>query len=136
MYAPPALTNPWIKPFPLCVSRRREELPDSKWGDSIYWDKETIRSLLGEVKNWQIKHRVADQNIFVGECGVCREVTGAQRYLFDVLDLFTEFKWSWAVFAFRDDEWDAMNHELGADLRKMFSTTETEFFVRLKSYFK
>jgi hypothetical protein len=29
-----------------------------------------------------------------------------------------------------------MNYELGTDLRKMFSTTKTEFFVRLKSYFK
>jgi hypothetical protein len=67
---------------------------------------------------------------------VCREVTGPQRYLFDVLDLFTKFKWSWPVLAFRDDEWDTMSYGLGTDLRKMFSTTETEFFVRLKSYFK
>jgi hypothetical protein len=92
--------------------------------------------LLGEVKNWQIRHRIANQNIFVGECGVCREVTGAQRYLFDVLDLFTEFKWSWSIFAFRDNEWDAMNYELGTDLQNMLLTKESEFFVRLKSYFR
>ena len=95
-----------------------------------------IRSFLGEVKSWQIEHRIADENIFVGECGVCREVVGAQRYLFDVLDLLAEFKWSWTVFAFRDPEWDAMNYELGVDLQSMFPTEASEFFVRLKSYFK
>ena len=88
------------------------------------------------MKKWQIEHRIADQNIFVGECGVCREGPGAQRYLFDVLDLLAELKWSWAVFAFRDAEWDAMNYELGTDLQNMFPIEVGEFFTRLKSYFK
>ena len=88
------------------------------------------------MKDWQIAHRIADQNIFVGECGVCREVAGAQRYLFDVLDVLAEFRWSWAVFAFRDTEWDAMNYELGNKLQNMLPTEVSEFFVRLKSYFK
>jgi hypothetical protein len=136
MYAPPAFTTRGFNRSRFAYPGLVKNWPDSKWGDSIYWDKETLRSLLGEVRNWQTKHRIANQNIFVGECGVCREVTGAQRYLFDVLDLFAEFKWSWAVFAFRDDEWDAMNYELGTDLQNMFPTKETEFFARLKSYFK
>lgn len=136
MYAPPAYTTRELNRSRFAYPGLVKNWPDSKWGDSIYWNKETLRSLLGEVKNWQAKHQIKDQNIFVGECGVCREVTGAQRYLFDLLDLFAEFKWSWALFAFRDDEWDAMNYELGADMQDMLLAQETEFFARLKAYFK
>jgi len=136
MYVPPAYTTRGLNRSRFAYPGLVKNWPDSKWGDSIYWDKETLRGFLRKVKDWQAERRIPDQNIFVGECGVCRDVTGAQRYLFDVLDLLTEFKWSWAVFAFRDNEWDAMNYELGTDLANMFPTRETEFFVRLKSYFK
>jgi cellulase (glycosyl hydrolase family 5)/glycosyl transferase family 2 len=136
MYAPPAYTIRASNRSRFAYPGLVKNWPDSQLGDSIHWDKETIRNFLGEVKNWQIEHSIADQNIFVGECGVCREAAGAQRYLFDVLDLLTEFKWNWAVFAFRDPEWDAMNYELGTDLQNMFPTEASEFFARLKSYFK
>jgi hypothetical protein len=63
MYAPPAVTTRGLNRSRFAYPGVVKNWPDSKWGDSIYWDKETIRSLLGEVKNWQIKHRVADQNI-------------------------------------------------------------------------
>jgi len=136
MYAPPAYTMRGLNRSRFAYPGLVKNWPDTKWGDSIHWDKTTIRSFLGEVKDWQIKHRVADQNIFVGECGVCREVAGAERYLFDVLDVLAEFKWSWAVFAFRDPEWDAMDYELGADMQDMFPTQASKFFARLRSYFK
>jgi Cellulase (glycosyl hydrolase family 5)/Glycosyl transferase family 2 len=136
MYAPPAYTSRESNRFRFAYPGLIKNWPESKWGESISWDKDEIRRFLGEVKNWQVEHRIADQNIFVGECGVCREVAGAQQYLCDVLDLFSECKWSWALFAFRDAEWDAMNYELGVDLRSMFPTGASEFFTRLKSYFK
>ena len=136
MYAPPAYTIRALNRSRFAYPGLVKNWPDSEWGDSIFWNKETIRTFLGEVKNWQISHGIADQNIFVGECGVCREVAGAQRYLFDVLDVLAEFRWSWAVFAFRDTEWDAMNYELGNELQNMLPTEASEFFVRLKSYFK
>jgi glycosyltransferase involved in cell wall biosynthesis len=136
MYAPPAYTNRGLNRSRFAYPGLVKNWPDSQWGDSIHWDKATIRSFLGEVKDWQIKHRVADQNIFVGECGVCREAAGAERYLFDVLDALAEFKWSWAAFAFRDPEWDAMDYELGTDMQNMFPTQASELFARLKSYFK
>jgi len=136
MYAPPAYTMRGLNRSRFAYPGLVKNWPDSKWGKSIHWDKQTLRNFLGEVKEWQIKHGIADQNIFVGECGVSREVVGAQRYLIDVLDLFTEFKWSWALFAFRDSEWDAMNYELGTDLQNMFPTEASEFFACLKSYFK
>jgi glycosyltransferase involved in cell wall biosynthesis len=136
MYAPPAYTIRGLNRSRFAYPGLVKNWPDSTWGDSIFWDKETIRTFLGEVKDWQTKHAIADQNIFVGECGVCREVAGAQRYLFDVLDILAEFRWSWAVFAFRDAEWDAMNYELGNELQNMLPTEGSEFFARLKSYFK
>ena len=55
---------------------------------------------------------------------------------FDVLDVLAEYRWSWAVFAFRDAEWDAMNYELGTKLQHMLPTGESEFFARMKSYFR
>jgi glycosyltransferase involved in cell wall biosynthesis len=136
MYAPPAYTMRALNRSRFAYPGLVKNWPDSKWGGSIHWDKKTIRNLLGEVKDWQIKHRIPDQNIFVGECGVCREATGAQRYLVDVLNLLAEFRWSWAVFAFRDSEWDAMNYELGTDPQNMLPTGQSEFFTCLKSYFK
>jgi glycosyltransferase involved in cell wall biosynthesis len=136
MYAPPAYTLRNLNRSRFAYPGLVKNWPDSMSGESIFWNTETIRKFLGEVKDWQIKQRVADRNIFVGECGVCRESAGAQRYLFDVLDVLTEYRWSWAVFAFRDAEWDAMNYELGTELQNMLPTEESEFFARLKSYFK
>jgi hypothetical protein len=67
---------------------------------------------------------------------VSREVPGAQRYLLDLLDLFHEFEWNWAIYAFRDEEWDAMDYELGTDIKNMFPTESNELFARLKTYFR
>jgi hypothetical protein len=110
--------------------------PDSTAGESIYWDKRTIRDFLGEVKKWQIEHGIPDRSIFVGECGVGREAAGADRYLFDTLEIFGEFNWNWAAFAFRDAEWDAMNYELGTDIQTMLPGRGGDLFDRLKRYFK
>lgn len=136
MYAPPAYTMRGLNRSRFAYPGLVKNWPDSEWGDSVFWDKETVRTFLKEVKDWQLRHQVADQNIFVGECGVCREVAGAERYLFDVLDVLAEFRWNWAVFSFRDAEWDAMNYELGTELGNMLPTDVSDFFTRLKSYFK
>jgi glycosyltransferase involved in cell wall biosynthesis len=136
MYAPPAYTMRGLNRSRFAYPGPVKNWPDSKWSESIYWDKGTIRTFLQEVKQWQLSHRIADRNIFVGECGVSREAAGAERYLFDVLDILTEFKWSWAAFAFRDAEWDAMNYELDTDLRTMLPGGTSGFFSRLKPYFR
>ena len=136
MYAPPAYTLRGLNRGRFAYPGPVRNWPDSTEGGSIYWHKDTIRALLGEVKKWQIEHKIADRNIFVGECGVSRDAAGAERYLFDVLDVLAEFHWSWVAFAFRDTEWDAMNYELGADLHNMLPGKTSEFFARLKSHFK
>jgi glycosyltransferase involved in cell wall biosynthesis len=136
MYAPPAYTVRGMNRSRFAYPGPVMKWPDSEYGDSTYWDKDIIRAFLDEVRQWQLSHQIADRNIFVGECGVSREVAGAERYLFDVLEIFREFKWNWAVFAFRDTEWDAMNYELGTDIMNMLPGKGSTLFDRLTRYFK
>jgi glycosyltransferase involved in cell wall biosynthesis len=136
MYLPPAYTMRGLNRSRFTYPGLVKNWPDSKWGDSTHWDREAIRAFLQEVRQWQLANKIPDRNIFVGECGISREAIGAERYLFDVLDILTEFAWRWAIFAFRDAEWDAMNYELGRDLQTMLPGQPSEFFSRLKSYFK
>jgi glycosyltransferase involved in cell wall biosynthesis len=136
MYAPPAYTMRGMNRSRFAYPGPVRNWPDSTEGESIYWDKGTIRDFLGEVKKWQIEHGIRDRSIFVGECGVSREAAGAERYLFDALEIFREFKWNWTAFAFRDAEWDAMNYELGTDIHTMLPGRGSELFDRLKRYFK
>jgi hypothetical protein len=136
MYAPPAYTMRGMNRSRFAYPGPVKKWPDSKRGDSTYWDRETIRAFLEEVRQWQLRHQIADRNIFVGECGVSREAAGAERYLFDVLEIFREFKWNWTAFAFRDAEWDAMNYELGTDIQTMLPGRGSALFDRLTRYFK
>jgi glycosyltransferase involved in cell wall biosynthesis len=136
MYAPPAYTLRDLNRCRFAYPGLVRNWPDTKWSESIYWDKQTIRTFLQEVRQWQRSQGIADKNIFVGECGVSREAAGAERYLFDVLDTLAEFKWSWAVFAFRDAEWDAMDYELGTDIQTMLPGQKSALFGRLMRYFK
>lgn len=136
MYAPPAYTMRGMNRSRFAYPGPVRKWPDSKWNDSTYWDRAANRSFLQEVKEWQVRNQIADRNIFVGECGVSREAAGAERYLFDVLDIFREFNWNWAAFAFRDAEWDAMNYELGTDIQTMLPGQGSALFDRLKRYFK
>jgi glycosyltransferase involved in cell wall biosynthesis len=136
MYGPPAYTMRGMNRSRFAYPGPVKKWPDSKWGDSTYWDRKTIRAFLEEVRQWQLRHQIPDRNIFVGECGVSREVAGAERYLFDVLEIFRELKWNWAAFAFRDAEWDAMNYELGTDIQTMLLGQRSALFDRLTRYFK
>ena len=51
MYAPPAYTMRGLNRCRFAYPGPVRNWPNSKWGDSIYWDKETIRALLGEVRS-------------------------------------------------------------------------------------
>ena len=77
-----------------------------------------------------------NERIYAGEFGICRDVPGAKQYLADLIDIFREFGWSWTVFSFRDQEWDAMNYELGPDVANMLQPTQNELLDVLTSSFK
>jgi glycosyltransferase involved in cell wall biosynthesis len=136
MYAPPAYTIRWLNNGRFAYPGPVRNWPDSPYGGIEYWNKEALRAFLAEVKSWQDNNNIPNRNLFVGETGVSRELQGAQRYLLDLLELFKEFEWSWAIYAFRDEEWDAMNYELGTDIKNMFPTESNELFARLKTYFR
>jgi len=136
MYAPPCYTMRWLNRDRFAYPGPVPNWPDSAWGGTKFWNKEALRDFLAEVKRWQNRNNIPSRNIFVGEAGVSREVRGAQAYLTDVLDLLNEFEWNWAIYAFRDEEWDAMNYELGTDIRNMFPVESNELFMHLRSYFK
>ena len=98
--------------------------------------KDTLRSMLQKyVVTWQRKHGIPSSRIFVGEFGICREVPGACQYLQDLLDIFEEFQWSWLLFSFRDEEWDALDYELGSDTRNMLYRSPTELFSTVAKHF-
>jgi endoglucanase len=136
MYAPPVYTMRWLNSGRFAYPGPVPNWPDSVHGGIKYWNKETLRAFLAEVKSWQKSKNIPNGNIFVGEVGVTREAEGAQRYLVDLLDLFDEFGWNWAIYAFRDEEWDAMDYELGPDINSMFPTESNELFARLRTYFR
>ena len=72
-----------------------------------------LRRRLNPVVEWQERHGVESNRIFVGEFGCDRMVGGAAEYLGDLIEIFNEHDWHWAFFAFRSDFWDGMDYEVG-----------------------
>lgn len=64
------------------------------------------------MREWQVKNNIEPFRIFVGEFGAWRNAKGADQYLEDLTQLFDEFGWSWAHYAFREDDWDVADLEL------------------------
>lgn len=68
---------------------------------------------IDSVREFQQAHNIPNNRILVGEFGVDRRVPGAQQYLQDLIALFNAQNWHWAVYAFRDLDWEGMDYELG-----------------------
>ena len=80
---------------------------------SAQWDRHTLERALAPLHRWATRHHVPASRIFVGEVGIHRRIPGAGRYLEDALDLASDAGWHWAFYAFREDDWDGMDYELG-----------------------
>lgn len=102
-------------------------LPDE---DGKPWTKETIRERLLPVRRFQGQHRVP---IFAGEFGCARYAPGAEQWLRDQMDLYEEWHWSWAYWAFR--EWDVMDIEKSPDPADKERHADTPLLRLFKSYF-
>jgi endoglucanase len=72
-----------------------------------------LRKMLSPVVEWQRKHAIKSNRIFVGEFGCNRMVGGAAQYLGDLIKIFNRQNWHWAFFTFRQDFWDGMDYEIG-----------------------
>ena len=139
VYVPPQLTFPRkFKCFQdLTISYPG---PVPKWKryiqEQVVIDFQHLYNLLSEtVCKWQLKHNIPSNRILVAEFGICREVPGSQQYLTDLVRIFTEFKWSWLLFSFRDEEWDAMDYELGTNTDNMLERTANELLLCVADHF-
>lgn len=79
----------------------------------VLWNKSEIVRFLQPVRDWQKKYHVTSNHIIVEEFGVNRHANGGALYLKDLIDTFDKYGWHWAFYAFREDEWDIMDYELG-----------------------
>jgi endoglucanase len=77
-------------------------------------DAAELERILAPVADWQKRHGIPSDRIFVGEFGCRRRANGAATYLDDLIHIFDRRGWHWAFYAFREDVWDAMDYELGA----------------------
>jgi aryl-phospho-beta-D-glucosidase BglC (GH1 family) len=94
------------------------------------WDKVALEAQLAVVRAFQQEHQAP---IFVGEFGCARYAPGAEEWLRDQMDLYEQYGWSWAYWAFR--EWDVMNIERTADARDKLNHSDTPLLRLFKSYF-
>lgn len=136
MYSPPHLTL--HRRFPRLAAAYPG--PVSRW---VRYPQETVdvgaeflcHMLKSTVLKWQKQHQIPPHRILVAEFGMCRETKGTQQYLSDVLSMFAEFGWSWLLFSFRDEEWDALDYELGPYMDNMLQRTATELFMTVAKHF-
>lgn len=80
---------------------------------AITLNQVALQSLLAPIADWQKRYQIRSDQILVGEFGIRRRVKGAANYLEDLIKIFNQQRWHWAFYAFREDEWDAMDYELG-----------------------
>ena len=111
-----------------------------KWAnkndEQVLVDYQTLQKLLiDSVRSWQERHSIPSRQILVAEFGICREIEGAEIYLTDLIRIFSEFEWSWLMFSFRDEEWDALDYELGGDMSNMLHRSPTELFMAIAKHF-
>ena len=104
--------------------------------DTVNVNYSFIYNLLKDrVWRWQEKHKVPSSRILVAEFGIRREISGASQYLHDLVKIFSEFRWSWLVFSYRDEEWDALDYELGQDVHNMLDRSPTDLFLTVAKHF-
>jgi hypothetical protein len=112
MYEPYAYTNPRNKGAYVYPGR----IPIGESGtdeQAIVWNRDSLDRFLQPVLQWQQRNRIPSSRVFAGEFGVVRTHGGAAAYLRDLIDVFESHGWHWAFYGFREDEWPAMDYELG-----------------------
>lgn len=77
------------------------------------FDKTSLKDFLDPLVEWAEKHNIPNNRIIAEEFGINRMVDGADQYIKDLIDIFNDYDWHWAFYAFREDTWDGMDFELG-----------------------
>jgi len=81
----------------------------------IEWNAAEFEKFMQPVTEWARRHQVPANRILVGEFGCNRLMPGASEYLSDLATIFEKQRWHWAFYAYREDEWDAMDYECGTE---------------------
>ena len=77
------------------------------------WTRETYEHQAAAIDRWARTHGIPSNRIIAEEFWVDRRVPGARQYLEDVVALLNRRHWHWAFYAFRPDDWDGLDYELG-----------------------
>lgn len=80
---------------------------------TVRWDRPAIAAQFDGITKWTRANHVPANRILVGEFGCDRRVAGCAQLFADTLAELNARGWHWAVYAFREDERDAMDDELG-----------------------
>ncbi len=79
----------------------------------VTWNASTMSDFLEPVREFQRKHGIPSNRIVAAEFGISRKKTSALNYLRDQINIYKKEGWHWAFYSFREDDWDAMDYELG-----------------------
>jgi hypothetical protein len=72
-----------------------------------------LDSLMQPVRDWSARNNIPANRIYVSEFGSDRMSSGVTEYFSDLIAAFNEAGWHWAFYAFREDNWESMDYELG-----------------------
>jgi hypothetical protein len=84
------------------------------------WDKDYLRRILIPVRAFEKRHGA---KIYVGEFSAATWAPGADEYLRDCTDLFSEFGWVWTYHAFRESPCWSIEQE-GPDGRHLVPSAD------------
>jgi hypothetical protein len=102
--------------------------PNRTAAEQELWNRQRIEQVLAHAATWQAAHDLSSRQMLVGEFGVSRDMAGAAEYLADLTSIFRSNDWSWCLYAFRDDAWDAMDYELSEDRGNMLDRRRNPLF--------
>lgn len=95
--------------------RRKPPLPyPGTTAQGERWDRARVDAYLRQPIDWARAQGVPATRMVAAEFGCGRQWPSCPAYLDDVLRRFDADGIHWAFYSFREDEWDAMDYELGA----------------------
>jgi len=79
------------------------------------WNQKALEEYMSAIIAFRKNHDMPSHNILVGEFGGHRMSPGLEKYFEDLITIFNKEGWHFAFYAFREDVWDGMDYELGAE---------------------
>ena len=111
MYEPYAFTN--YRQDGSIIYPGKIAIGEAKPAPVLEWNRPSLKNFFSPVKEWQAKYQIPPNRVIASEFGVSRKNEGADPYLSDLAQIFTQNGWHWAFYSFREDTWPGMDYELG-----------------------